>query len=186
MDDKAAQVGRPSSGFDADAQQGIMELMDISWMVKIIADGLVIPVVLIGAYTLIRHVPRDQRYRVYTRVMMAGLTAFVTAKIIGLLYQPSGLRPFELAGVNAGASFLDNPGFPSDHALFTMAITLAVWFGTRCKGWAMACLVMTLLVGIGRVVALVHTPLDVAGGLIIAWAGIFWYMPLRRASRTAK
>lgn len=123
-----------------------MGLMDISWIVKIIADGLVIPVVLIGAYTLIRHVPRDQRYRLYTRVMMAGLTAFVAAKIIGLLYQPSGLRPFELAGVNAGASFLDNPGFPSDHALFTMAITLAVWFGTRCKGWAMACLVMTLLV----------------------------------------
>lgn len=183
---KAAQVGRPSSGFDADAQQGIMGLMDISWMVKIIADGLVIPVVLIGIYTLIRHVPRGQRYQVYMRVLMAGLTAFVAAKIIGLLYQPSGLRPFELAGVSAGASFLDNPGFPSDHALFTMAITLAVWFGAKCRGWAVACLVMTLLVSIGRVVALVHTPLDVAGGLIIAWAGIFWYMPLRRVSRTAK
>ena len=52
-DDEAAQAGGSSSGFDADAQQGIMGLMDISWIVKIIADGLVIPVVLIGAYTLI-------------------------------------------------------------------------------------------------------------------------------------
>lgn len=155
-------------------------------MVKLVADGLVIPVALIGVYALVRYVPRGQRYQVYTRVLMAGLTAFVAAKIVGLLYQPSGLRPFELAGVNAGASFLDNPGFPSDHALFTTAITLAVWFGTRRKAWAVACLVMTLLVGVGRVVALVHTPLDVVGGLIIAWVGVFWYLPLRSAPRTAK
>ena len=58
---------------------------------------------------------------------MAGLTAYVVAKIAGLLYQPTTLRPFELMGVEAGASFLNNPGFPSDHALFTMAIVLAIF-----------------------------------------------------------
>ena len=81
-------------------------------------------------------------------------------------------------GVEPGAAYLNNPGFPSDHALFTMAITLAVWFGTRDKLLSSVCLVLTLLVGIGRVLALVHTPLDVAGGLLIACIGIIWYKPL--------
>ncbi len=147
-------------------------------IIKLIADGLVVPVVLIGVYTLIRFVPKHQKYQVYARVLMAGLTAYVVAKIAGLLYQPSAQRPFELLGVNAGASSLNNPGFPSDHALFTMAITLAVWYGARCRGWAVGCLVLTLAVCVGRVLALVHTPLDVIGGLIIACSGIVWYRPL--------
>ncbi len=146
-------------------------------LINIIADGLVVPVVIIGIYALIWLVPKQGRYQIYTRVLMAGLTAFVLAKIIGLLYQPESLRPFEILGVEAGASFLNNPGFPSDHALFTMAITLAVWFSTKSLLWAGICLFLTILVGVGRVLALVHTPLDVVGGLLIALTGIVWYYP---------
>lgn len=155
--------------------------MDLQGIISLIADGLVVPVALLGVYTLVRYVPKGQKYAVYSRIVMAGLTAYVAAKIVGLLYQPATLRPFELLGVDAGASFLDNPGFPSDHALFTMAITLAILFGARQKKLAAVAFVLTLLVGVGRVVALVHTPLDVIGGLIIACVGVVWYMPLRRA-----
>lgn len=160
--------------------------MDMQVIVQLVADGLVIPVALIGTYVLLRHVPNSEKYAVYSRVLMAGLTAYVAAKIVGLLYQPASLRPFELMGVEAGASFLDNPGFPSDHALFTMAITLAILFGARQKKWAIAALVLTLLVCIGRVVALVHTPLDVIGGILIACAGIVWYLPLKKPAKTTK
>lgn len=154
----------------------------MSWIVKLVADGLVVPVVLIGAYALLMRVSRAERYQTYARVLMAGLTAYVAAKIIGLLYQPETLRPFEVMGVDAGASFLNNPGFPSDHALFTMAITLAVFFGAKQKRLAAVCLVLTLLVGFGRVVALVHTPFDVVGGLVIACVGIVWYAPIKLRS----
>ena len=148
--------------------------MDI--LLKIVADGFVVLVVLIGAYALLRYVPNDKRYQAYAKILMAGLTAYAVAKIAGLLYQPTGQRPFEELGVEAGASFLNNPGFPSDHALFTMAITLAVWFTTKNKLFSSILLGLTLAVGIGRIIALVHTPLDVAGGLLIACAGIFWYL----------
>lgn len=147
--------------------------MDV--IIKIIADWLVVLVVLIGGYVLLFRLPNKQRYQTYLRVLMAGLTAYVVAKIIGLLYQPVELRPFELLGANPGASFLNNPGFPSDHALFVMAITLAVWFGAKQRKLAIVCLILTILVGVGRILALVHTPLDVIGGFIIAWAGVFWY-----------
>lgn len=146
-------------------------------VVKIVADGAVIPVVLIGAWALLFCLPKGaNRLEVYSRVLMAGLTAYLFAKLIGSIYQPQAMRPFELLGIDPGASFLNNPGFPSDHVLFCMTITLAVWFETRIKwlGWTL--LGLTLVVGIGRIMALVHTPLDVIGGLAIACVGIPWYL----------
>ena len=160
--------------------------MDI--VLKIVADGLVVPVVVLGVYALLRYVPKGSRYQTYARVLMAGLTAYAVAKIAGLLFQPSGLRPFEELGVDPGASFLENPGFPSDHALFTMAITLAIWFSTKRRALTIAALVLTLAVCVGRIVALVHTPLDIVGGLLIACTGVVWYlMPTTSsAKKTAK
>lgn len=144
-------------------------------LIKIIADGLVIPIVLIGAAVLLFYVPNNKKYQAYCRILMAGLTAYLTAKLIGAVFQPETMRPFEKLGIEAGASFLNNPGFPSDHVLFCMTITLAVWFETKKKAVSYVLLVLTLLVGLGRMLALVHTPLDVLGGLVIACLGIPWY-----------
>ena len=40
---------------------------------------------------------------------------------------------------------------------------------------------LTIIVCVGRVIALVHTPLDVIGGILVAFTGIVWY--LNNASR---
>ncbi len=148
--------------------------------VWILADALVFPIVIIGAYALLRYVPKGSRYAAYARVVMAGLTALLLAKLVATIWQPAEVRPFIEQGIEPGAAYLDNPGFPSDHALFTMAITLAVFFETRKKKLATVLLVLTLLVGVGRVVALVHTPLDVLGGFLFAAFGALWYFNLPR------
>lgn len=145
-------------------------------LIKIFADGAVIPVVLIGAWALLFKVERANRLHAYSRVLMAGLTAYLFAKLIGSVFQPELERPFELMGLHAGASFLNNPGFPSDHILFCTAITLAVWFETRQKKLSILLALLTLSVAIGRVVALVHSPLDVTGGAVIALLGGLWYL----------
>lgn len=145
-------------------------------LVRLIADGAVIPVVLIGIYALIYKVPANRRYEAYCRILMAGLTAFLVAKLMATLYQPTGERPFELLGMAPGAAYLNNPGFPSDHALFVTAITFAVWFETRNKVLTSMLAVLVVLVGIGRVLALVHTPIDVIGGIIAATVGAAWYL----------
>lgn len=145
-------------------------------LVKLIADGAVIPVVLLGAWALLFKVPMNQRYRAYCRILLAGLTAYMFAKLIASIYQPELQRPFEQLGLEAGASYLNNPGFPSDHVLFCTAITLAVWFETRSKPLAITLALLTLLVAVGRIVALVHNPLDVLGGVVIAFIGALWYL----------
>lgn len=152
-------------------------------IIKLCADFAAVPVVLIGSYALIFKIPKGQRFEAYKRILMAGLTAYLFAKLIGSIYQPTSERPFELLGKAAGASYLNNPGFPSDHTLFLTAIICAVWFETRQKVITLILIILLSLVCIGRVLALVHTPLDVIGGIVIAMMGCGWYME-SRATKT--
>lgn len=157
--------------------------MTFELIIRIIADGAVIPVVLIGAYMLLFKIPRGQRFEAYSRVLMAGLTAYLIAKFAAVIYQPALERPFELLGAEAGALFLNNPGFPSDHALFVTAITCAVWFETRHKLVSIILATLVLLICIGRVLALVHTPMDVIFGVIIGLLGALWYLERGKQKR---
>jgi membrane-associated phospholipid phosphatase len=145
-------------------------------LIKLIADGAIIPIVLLAGYALLFLIPRGHRFEAYARIAMAGLTAYLFAKLLASVYQPSGERPFEILGVAPGASYLNNPGFPSDHTLFATFLTLAVWFETRRKDITIILAVLTLLMCIGRVLALVHTPLDVTGGVVVACLGGLWYL----------
>ncbi|HUO62003.1 MAG TPA: phosphatase PAP2 family protein [Candidatus Bathyarchaeia archaeon] len=158
----------------------------MSSLIRLIADGTLVPIVLIGVYALVFRVPAGHRYEAYCRILMAGLTSLLLAKYMSTLYQPTNLRPFELMGVSAGASYLPNPGFPSDHALFAAAITYAVWFETRDKLWSLILAGLVVLVCVGRVLALVHTPLDIAGGLAAASFGAIWYLTPRATQALSK
>lgn len=150
--------------------------MTLQTLIKLFADGLIIPIVLIAGYALLFLIPKNQRFEAYARILMAGLTAYLIAKLLGAVYQPSGERPFEILGVAPGALYLNNPGFPSDHVLFAAFLTLAVWFETKQKSLAIILATFTIFVGGGRVLALVHTPLDVIGGLVVASIGALWYV----------
>ena len=131
-------------------------------IIRLIADAAVIPVILIGAWALLFKVPKGHRFEAYCRILMAGLTAYLLAKFIGSIYQPASLRPFEILGVDAGA------------------ITCAVWFETRMKKVSLLLAGFVVLICIGRVLALVHTPLDVIGGVGIALVGALWYSNVPR------
>ncbi len=159
-------------------------LFVVNAFIQFIADGTVLLVVAVAIYVLVTKIPNKEKYAAYSRILMAGLTAFLVAKLLATVYQPATERPFELLGVAPGAAFLDNPGFPSDHALFVTAIFLAVWFETRARVVAGILLILVIVVGIGRVAALVHTPLDVIGGVIAALIGSIWYFTAPRTRST--
>lgn len=159
--------------------------MIYEFIVKIIADLSVVIIVITATYVLLRDIPNNKKFAAYSRILMAGLTAYLVAKLIASVYQPAIERPFETLGLEPGASYLNNPGFPSDHALFATAILLAVWFETRRTRLVLALAVLVLLMCTGRVLALVHTPLDVIGGVVIALTGAVWYRwrPVRQKDR---
>lgn len=146
----------------------------IDLVIRFAADGVLLLIVAVGTYALLA-IPNSQKLRSYARIAMAGLTALLFAKLIGSMWQPDAARPFVEMGVQAKAAYLDNAGFPSDHVLFASAISFAVFFETRKRKIAYVLFGLTAIVAVGRVVALVHTPLDVAGGLFFAGLGALWY-----------
>ncbi len=163
--------------------------MSLELIIRLAADAAVVPIVILAVYALVRYIPKGQRFSAYSRILMAGLTAYLIAKFVGAIYQPQLLRPFEELGVAPGALYLDNPGFPSDHALFVTAILCAVWFETRRRGISLVIAGLVVAVCVGRIVALVHTPIDVVGGVAIALFGALWYSNLptdRRRGRYGK
>jgi membrane-associated phospholipid phosphatase len=144
--------------------------------IHLFADGAVLLVILIGLYALLFKIPKEGRFQAYVRILMAGLTSYLIAKFVASIYQPQFERPFEILGVEPGALYLNNPGFPSDHALFVTAITAAVWFETKMKKTTLVLAGLVVLICIARVLALVHTPLDVIGGVVIGLVGAVWYL----------
>lgn len=153
--------------------------MSAELIIRLIADYAVFAVVLLAVYALLVHVKKSDRWQVYCRVLMAGLTALLVAKVVAMFFQPELARPYEILGVDPGASYRNNPGFPSDHALFVVAIALAVWFSTKHRVLSIVVASLALLVCVGRVLALVHTPLDVLGGILFALIGAVWYIKPR-------
>ena len=145
-------------------------------LIKLMADWSMIPLIVVAAYALLWRVPALNRYDRYTRIFMAGITSYMLAKFIASIWQPEQLRPFEQLGLNPGAAYLNNPGFPSDHALFGAFLTVAVWYGTRNwrLTWVMA--VITIIMCVGRVLALVHTPLDIVGAFVVVGLASLWYV----------
>lgn len=158
--------------------------MDV--IVQLLADTIVFALVALAALSLVVLVPRAQKFAVYSRMLVAGLTSYLVAKLMGLAWQPNAQRPFEMMGVDPGASYLNNPGFPSDHALFVWVIVFAVWYGTGNRTITLVCAAIALLVSVGRVLALVHAPIDVIGGFLAAGVGALWYVDAIQVKKLAK
>lgn len=135
-------------------------------LIHIMADYLVPVVALIGGVALL--MVKENRYQVWMRAIVTGLVALLFAKIISQLYH--GQRPFVTLGVTPGAAYLPDAGFPSDHALLVFSIVFIVWASTKNLWLSLTLLSLAVLVAVGRVLALVHTPLDIAGGIVCAFA----------------
>ena len=139
-------------------------------LIVVIADWLVIPIVIVGGLAMLMTSPKGRLYQTLARSVVAGMVALLLAKCASLLYQ--GERPFVESGSAPKAAYLDNPGFPSDHALLVFAVAFIVWAATKNVRLSIALLIMAMLVAVGRVLALVHTPLDVTGGIVCAFVAV--------------
>lgn len=155
-------------------------------MLSFLADGSLLVILgvsgLAGIVWLVRVRPRWQTWLPY--VLMAGLTSLTVGKLISF-WQPSAVRPFVERGVEAGAAYINNPGFPSDHMLLAVIVVATVYLLTPYKKLSYLLVLITLVMAVARVAALVHTPLDMLGGLVAGLAGSWWFFKLKRDSSTS-
>ena len=123
-------------------------------------------VVLIVVYVWFR-TGRMLQVKMAAVVVLAGILAVIASRIAGKLYYDP--RPFvSNPGLKPLIPHGPDNGFPSDHALLTMTLTAALYFYSR--RWAAAALVVTAIVGIARVLAHIHSPIDIIGAWLIGIA----------------
>ncbi|MEA1929608.1 MAG: phosphatase PAP2 family protein [Patescibacteria group bacterium] len=109
--------------------------------------------------------------RIFTLPMVAwvavtSLLAWVAAQVIKYLYFSP--RPFlVLENVNQLIQHGANDSFPSGHTTLFMALGVSLYLINKKLGNVY--IVGAVVIGLARVVAGVHWPLDILAGFILAW-----------------
>jgi len=106
--------------------------------------------------------------------------AFLAAWVASHLYYDT--RPFVVENVQPIIHHQPDNGFPSEHTLYAMVTAAVVFAYHRKLGLLLG--ILGILIGIARVAAKVHYPVDIIGSIAIAVTatGIAWLI-LRKVDR---
>lgn len=107
--------------------------------------------------------PKELRLRVAIQALLGLSYAAILVKIAGALVPEA--RPFVANHFDPLVAQTPDNSFPSDHTTFTMLAAFTILPFARRWGWTLA--ILALIVGIARVAAGVHWPLDIVGGTIV-------------------
>jgi undecaprenyl-diphosphatase len=125
---------------------------------------------IIGAVVLIFKTKnfKEKVYNFALAVLSILLSRGILIEIIRVIYHRS--RPFEILEVTPLINHDAVAGFPSGHAAFYFALAFAVFFLNRKIGlWYVGA---AILIGLARVFAGVHWPLDIVGGAAVAFISV--------------
>jgi|SRR5579883_2793667 len=126
-------------------------------------------------------VSKEQKQVLLISAVLAGIIALILSRIAGHLYFDP--RPFVSQHVKPLIPHAPDNGFPSDHALLTMTLTAVTYFFNKKVAAVMGTL--TIIVGVARIAARVHSPLDIAGGWLIGMVGaiVGYYLTVHLINR---
>ena len=120
--------------------------------------------------------PKAQKLSFILYGILATISTYLLSRLASLaFYNP---RPFVINKTIPLIQHAANNGFPSDHTLLSAMVAFVVF--RYSKLWGSILLVLTVLVGGSRIIAKVHSPLDVIGAIAIAGVGCLSSIPLEK------
>lgn len=112
------------------------------------------------------------------KIVKVSLLAFPIAltltKLLG--YITNDPRPFVVEHIQPLITHAADNGFPSDHTVLTMTIAVIIFSFNKRFGVVLA--FISVIIGISRVLAKVHHPIDIIGGIGVAMVSVAfsWYI----------
>jgi undecaprenyl-diphosphatase len=106
---------------------------------------------------------KKPRLSLTTATIIAVFIATILDRIISRLYYDP--RPFVTHHIMPLVAHASDNGFPSEHTLFSITLASVLFFYRPKLGYL--AFAIGIVVGISRVAAHVHSPIDIIGGILI-------------------
>lgn len=129
-------------------------------------------VIIAGLFLLFHHevFKAENPYRVFLqkkkeilRAFFSGVLAWILAYILKIIIHTP--RPFDALPQIHSLIPESGYGFPSGHATFFMALAFSIFFMHKKAGYWF--IFFALLIGLARIIAGVHFPIDILGGFVL-------------------
>ena len=104
-----------------------------------------------------------KKWKEILAVFFSSALAWFLAYVLKFLFQMP--RPFEIFPKVIPLFSETDYSFPSGHATFFMALAFAIFFSHKKAGYIF--IAFAILIGVARIIAGVHFPVDILGGFIL-------------------
>jgi undecaprenyl-diphosphatase len=135
------------------------------WDVVAIFFAEYLPYLLVFAFLVLAYYQKGWRRKAYLfceGALAIILSRGIVTEVIRYFYHSQ--RPFSF--YNFTPLFPEGAwSFPSGHAAWFFALALVIWFANRKWGWWF--IALSVLMGIARIYAGVHWPMDIVGGAVV-------------------
>ncbi|MCL4354190.1 phosphatase PAP2 family protein [Patescibacteria group bacterium] len=137
--------------------------------VIIFAANYLLWIIIAVALTVFIFAERTTKRSLFWTAIIALPLSFLMGKIASsLFFDP---RPFVIEHIQPLIPHAVNNGFPSDHTLFASTVAMIVFLHYKRTGIVL--MALALIVGIARVLAKVHSPIDIISGVVIAILAVY-------------
>ncbi len=136
----------------------------MNFLIVITAKYLIFLLILLGAVFFFKQNKSQQKQL----LIFGGLSlplSYLTAKLSALFY--FNPRPFVVEHFIPLLQHSADNGFPSDHVLLASAIAMVIFYYNRKVG--IFFLLLSILIGIARVLSGVHHAVDILGSIVISF-----------------
>jgi undecaprenyl-diphosphatase len=154
----------------------------VSVLITVIAQYLIIIVGLIAVVATVFS-EKAVRWSIIKLAVLSLGIAFLIAYIAGMLYYDA--RPFVVEHIEPLISHQPDNGFPSDHTLAAMVTAAVIFVYRRKLGILLG--ILGIIVGIARIAAQLHYPIDIIVSILIAVIATFCaWLILKKLDRRFK
>lgn len=142
----------------------------LDWLAIFFAVYLGYILVVIFLLTAAREKDRKKRFYALAWWALAAIVSRgIVTEVIYFFYQRT--RPFVALGIEPVFNHATTASFPSSHMTFYATLVIPMYYLDKKWGWLFGFGVVGM--AIGRIYGAVHWPLDILGGLAIAFAAVY-------------